>query len=108
MIGLDAKSNDWIRSEAHKDHWWFHIENYTGAHCIIKTDDFTILSVDELGLIASMLRDFSKLEITEIPLIYGQVKNVKGVKGAQGMVLVKKPKYLRCLYTKWKEIISII
>jgi predicted ribosome quality control (RQC) complex YloA/Tae2 family protein len=107
VIGLDAISNDWIRAQASKDHYWFHIENYRGSHCIIKTDDLAKLSFEDLGAIGSMLRDYSKLEILEIPVIYSQLKNIKGVKGAKGEVLVKKPKHLRCLYTEWKEIISI-
>ena len=108
VIGLDASSNDWIRAEASKDHFWFHIENYTGSHCIIKTDDFTKLSFDELAAVGSMLRDFSKLEILEIPVLYTQVKNIKGVKGAKGKVIVNKAKHFTCLYKDWKEIITII
>lgn len=108
VVGLDALSNDYIRSQASKDHYWFHIENYPGSHCIIKTEDFTKLSFQDLGAIASLLRDFSKLEILEIPILYSQIKNVKGLKGTKGEVLVKKPKHLRCLYLDWKEIISIL
>ena len=108
IIALDAESNDWLRAHSSKNHYWFHIENYPGAHCIIKNDDITMLTGEDLSGIASMLRDFSQLEITEIPVIYSQLKNVKGLKGAQGKVLVKKPKYLRCNYINWKEIITII
>jgi predicted ribosome quality control (RQC) complex YloA/Tae2 family protein len=108
VIGLDAVGNDWIRAQASKDHYWFHIENYTGSHCIIKTDDLTQLSFDDLGAIGSMLRDFSKLEILEIPVLYTQLKNIKGIKGTKGAVTVKKAKHLRCLYSDWKEIISIL
>jgi predicted ribosome quality control (RQC) complex YloA/Tae2 family protein len=108
VIGLDAVGNDWIRAQASKDHYWFHIENYTGSHCIIKTDDLTQLSIDDLGAIGSMLRDFSKLEILEIPVLYTQLKNIKGIKGTKGAVTVKKAKHLRCLYSDWKEIISIL
>lgn len=108
VIALDALSNDYIRSQASKDHYWFHIENYPGSHCIVKTDDFSQLSFDDLGAIASMLRDFSRLEILEIPVLYSQIKNVKGLKGSKGEVLIKKAKHLRCLYTDWKEIISIL
>lgn len=108
VIGLDALANDFIRSQASKDHYWFHVENYPGSHCIIKTDDFTKLSIDDLSAIASMLRDFSRLEILEIPILYTQLKNVKGLKGTKGEVIVKKPKHLRCLYINWKEIISIL
>lgn len=106
-IALDAESNDWLRSQSAKDHYWFHIENYPGAHCLIKNDDISLLSGEDLSAIASMLRDYSQLEITEIPVIYSQLKNVKGLKGAQGKVLIKKPRYLRCNYINWKEIITI-
>ena len=107
VIALDAASNDWLRNQGNKDHYWFHIENYHGAHCLIKTDNFALLSGSDLSAIASMLRDQSHLDILEIPVIYSQLKNVKGLKGAQGKVLVKKPKYLRCNYLNWKEIISL-
>ena len=103
---MDAQSNDWLRTQGAKDHYWFHIENYPGAHCLIKTDDLSQLTGEDLSAIASMLRDYSRLEITEIPVIYSQLKNVKGLKGGQGKVLIKKPKYLRSSYIKWKEIIT--
>jgi hypothetical protein len=108
VVGLDALSNDFIRSEASKEHYWFHVENYTGCHCILKTDDFSLLTLEALSAIASMMRDFSKLKILEIPILYTQVKNVKGLKGVKGQVLVKKAKHLRCLYSDWKEIITIL
>lgn len=108
VIGLDAEANDYIRSQSSKDHYWFHVENYPGSHCILKTEDLSKLSMEDLSLIASLLRDYSKLEILEIPILYTQLKNVKGLKGTKGEVIVKKPKHLRCLYTNWKEIISIL
>lgn len=107
MIALDAQSNDWLRSQGAKEHYWFHIENYTGAHCLVKTDDLSKLSVEDLSAIASMLRDYSKLEINEIPMMYSQLQHVKGLKGVQGKVIIKKPKYLRCNYVNWTERIAI-
>ena len=106
-IALDAESNDWLRAQSSKDHYWFHVENYSGAHCLLKNDDISLLTGEDLSAIASMLRDYSQLEILEIPVIYSQLKNVKGLKGAQGKVLIKKPRYLRCNYMNWKEIITI-
>lgn len=108
VIALDAGSNDYIRSQAHKEHYWFHIENYPGSHCILKTDDFSQFKMEDLEAIASMLRDFSKLNITEIPVLYSQIKNIKGMKGVKGEVIIKKPKHLRCLYKNWKEIITVL
>lgn len=108
VIALDAASNDHIRTQAHKEHYWFHIENYPGSHLIMKTDDFAKFKMEDLEAIASMLRDFSKLTITEIPVLYSQLKNIKGMKGVKGEVIVKKPKHLRCLYREWKEIITVL
>ena len=108
VVGLDAESNDWIRAHSSKDHFWFHIENYSGSHCVIKTDDFSRLSFNDLAAIGSMLRDFSKLEILEISLIYTQIKNIKGIKGSQGKVTVNKGKHLTSRYVSWIEIITII
>ncbi len=107
VISLDATSNDWIRAQASKQHYWFHIDKFPGAHCILKTDDFAQLRQVDIEALASMLRDFSKLEITDIPVVYTQVKNLKGIKGSKGEVIIKKQKHLRCVYNNWKEIISI-
>lgn len=108
VIGLDAAGNDHIRTQAHKEHYWFHIENYPGSHLILKTDDFAKLKMEDLEAIASLLRDYSRLSITEIPVLYSQLKNIKGMKGVKGEVIIKKPKHLRCLYRDWKEIITVL
>ena len=108
VLALDASSNDFIRSQASKDHWWFHIDQYSGSHLIIKTDDLSQLSQEDYRALGSFLRDSSKLKIESIPLIFSQVKNVKGMKGVQGKVIVSKPKYLQCHYQAWAEIITLL
>lgn len=107
-MGLDAQSNDHLRNGASKEHFWFHIENFTSAHLLLKTDDISHLLIEDYEAIGSLIRDFSSLEITEIPLIYSQLKHIKGAKGVQGKVLIKKPKYLRVKYRNWKEIITLL
>jgi hypothetical protein len=107
VVGLNSEGNDAIRIGENKNNFWFHLENYSGAHCIVKTDDISLLLNAEMTAIASMLRDLSHLDITEIPMIYTQLKYIKGVKGASGKVIVNKAKHLRCNYTFWKDIIYI-
>jgi predicted ribosome quality control (RQC) complex YloA/Tae2 family protein len=107
VIGLNSEGNDAIRNEGNKNHYWFHLESYSGSHCIIKTEDIGQLSFGELSAIASMLRDMSHLEILEIPMLYTQLKYVKGIKGSAGKVIVNKSKHLRCHYISWKDIIYI-
>ena len=108
VLGLDSSSNDWIRAQSSKEHLWVHVENYPGSHCILKTDDMTQLKFEDWQALASMIRDFSKIEMVEIPIVFTQLKNIKGIKGSKGEVTVKKGKHLRCLYQNWKEIISIL
>lgn len=103
VISLDAASNDWIRSHYSKEFYWFHIENYSGAHCLLKTENIGSLQVEDFKYIASLLRDFSKLQILDIPIIYSQLKNIKGMKGSKGEVIIKKPKFMKCTYEKWEN-----
>jgi hypothetical protein len=108
VLGLDGASNDFIRTQSSKEYYWFHIENFTGSHCIVKTDNFSSLTLGDLSALASMLRDYSKLAVLEIPIVYSQLKNIKGSKGSKGKVIINKPKYLSCVYVNWKEIITIL
>ncbi len=94
-ISLDAKSNDLLRKFANKDHYWFHLENVTGAHLIAKTSKLEEIKKEDFEIIASCLAEYSKHQFGEADLMYAQVKEVKGAKGTVGMALVKKPKYLR-------------
>lgn len=108
IISLDAKSNDWLRKQGGKKNYWFHIDGYPGAHCVVKTENVEHFSADDLGALASMLRDYSHLEIFTIPLVYSQLKGVRGLKGSSGKVLVTKPKYFHSNYLSWKERITIL
>ncbi len=107
VIGLDSTANDWIRQQQNKEFLWFHINGHTGCHCILKTEELTRLSMPELHSLASLLRDFSKLNIHDIPVVYSQLKHVKGLKGVKGSVLIKKPRYINCPYVSWIEIITL-
>jgi predicted ribosome quality control (RQC) complex YloA/Tae2 family protein len=108
VLGLTADANDQIRHECHKNHIWFHIENYPGAHLVLKIESVSLFDGDDFSILASMLRDYSKLNISTIPIMYSELRYVKGIKGKKGQVIVKKPKYLSCIYRDWKEIITIV
>jgi hypothetical protein len=80
------------------------LEGHKSGHLIIKGK----INFDEnlFSLIGSLIRDYSNIEINEIPLIYTQVKNIKGLKGKSGTVTYSKEKYLRVIYQKiWSEFI---
>ncbi len=104
-IGKDAKSNDYLRTKwARKEDLWFHLEGHKSGHLIVKGK----LNFDEnlFSLIGSLIRDYSNIEINEIPMVYTQVRNIKGLKGKSGTVTYTKEKYLRVIYQKnWPEFI---
>jgi hypothetical protein len=106
IVGLDALANDELRKSENKEYFWFHLENYKGAHCVLKTDEIAPVSFEQLTAIASMLRDLSHLEILTIPVVYTQLKNIKGIKGSPGKVVVNKGKHLQCQYVEWKNTIK--
>lgn len=104
-IGKNANGNDSLRNEwAKKTDYWFHLDAATSPHIIVKTD----LIIDEniLIIVASIMREVLKIEHTQIDLIFTQVKNIKGVRGASGLVTYKKEKHLRVeINENWKDLI---
>ncbi len=108
--GKDARGNDNLRKNfGNKEDFWFHIENYKSSHCIVKIKNISDFKSIYFEMIASLLRDKSSLDLNRIPLVFTQVKNLKGVKGKAGLVRFKKEKYRTESYNKdWKEIISNI
>jgi predicted ribosome quality control (RQC) complex YloA/Tae2 family protein len=91
IYGKTARANDLIRNQfAHKNDWWFHLDDSTSSHLIIKTEEQP--SEEILVKVAQLL---TKTESTEVDLIYTQIKNLKSVKGKPGSVIVKKEKRRR-------------
>jgi len=107
-VGKDASGNDYLRNSwGKKNDWWVHIDNYTSSHCIVKITGSENLSTTLLALIGSVLRDRSDYKFEEIPLVFTQIKNIKGAKGKTGGVLIKKAKYLRVYYNqKWENYLN--
>ncbi len=107
-IGENAKGNDEMRNSwAKKEDTWIHLDGVKSSHIIIKIDKLTMLSNEELESIVSLLRDVSKYNGFEIPILYTQVKNLKPLKGKQGSVTYKKEKYLKIIYNQeWEKLIK--
>ena len=100
-LGTNAAANDYLRSRwGHRDDLWFHLEGYRGPHLIAKKSTIGDIPPRVLQVIASALRDYGGLEITEIPVLFTPVKNLKGVKGASGKVRYSKEKYLKMIYDR--------
>ncbi|MBL6990009.1 MAG: hypothetical protein ISR65_09535 [Bacteriovoracaceae bacterium] len=107
-VGKNVHANDYLRNVwSKKSHYWFHIEGYKSGHLIVKTDDITWFSENDFMVLGSILKDYAGLEIDMIPLIYTQVKNIKGLKGSAGSVTYKKAKFIKVKYLKiWRDYIS--
>lgn len=105
-IGRTAQGNDFIRKTfASKNNWWVHLDGYTSSHCIIKSDERP--NIDFIKTIASILRDFSALDIEQVPVLLCQVKNLKGVTGVPGKVIFKNEKRLAVVYDKmWNNLVD--
>ncbi len=97
-VGLTSQGNDALRSEwGNKEDYWVHLDGRKSAHVIIKLINNQAIQSDILDKAASILAEFSDYKDQWIPIIYTQVKNLKGVTGAAGMVIYKKEKHISCL-----------
>ena len=107
-IGLSSHGNDNLRKLfARKNDFWFHLENYKSCHCIVKIENLSDITAEYFEIIGSLIRDKSNLLIQVIPLVFTQVKNLKGLKGKPGAVTLKNEKYREVKYNiNWREIIS--
>lgn len=96
-VGLNAQGNDQLRNKwASKDDYWLHLDGHKSSHAIIKVPNNQVVTAETLNLAASIVAHFSHFNDDWIPIIHTQVKNLKGVSGAAGMVIYKKEKHLRC------------
>lgn len=96
-VGLNAQGNDQLRNKwASKEDHWIHLDGFKSTHVIMKLHNNMPLTPDILNLGASLVAHFSQFNDDWIPIIHTQVKNLKGVSGAAGMVIYKKEKHLRC------------
>ena len=107
-IGKSAQGNDDLRSNyASKEDWWIHLDQKESAHLVLKSDWHQLTS-QELQIIVSALAEYSKIDVKNsplIPIIFTQVKYLKGVKGRPGLVIFKKEKRMSvATVSEWKNL----
>lgn len=96
-VGLNSQGNDQLRNKwASKEDHWIHLDGLKSTHVVLKLINSEILTPDLLNLGASIVAHFSHFQDEWVPIIHTQVKNLKGVSGAAGMVIYKKEKHIRC------------
>lgn len=106
-VGLNSQGNDQLRNKwATKDDYWLHLDGQKSSHVVIKLQKSEIVETEVLNVAASILAHFSHFFADWIPIIYTQVKNLKGVSGAAGMVIYKKEKHLICSKVNLEHILK--
>jgi len=96
-VGLNAKGNDQLRNKwASKEDYWFHLDGLNSSHAILKLKGKSLIQTELVNFISSIVAYFSRYSSEWIPIVYTQIKNLKGVPGVQGMVTFKKEKRLSC------------
>ena len=106
-VGISAIGNDQVRKEwAKKTDFWFHLEGDKSPHIIIKLDS-PVMDLNVFEIVTAAMLHYVGSTATEARLIYTQVKNIKGVKGAAGKVTIKKEKKISVILNKsWNDIIN--
>lgn len=108
-LGRNALENDFIRKTlAKKEDLWIHLDGYKSGHMFIKNPSGS-LGIIDFEILASALVELNGIELQEIPVIYTQVKNLKGVKGTPGMVNYKKEKHISVYFNReWRQKLTSI
>lgn len=107
FLGRNSSENDYIRSSiAKKSDLWFHIDQMKSGHLFVRGGS---PSPGDMTTLASALCELCKINISEIPLVYTKVTNLKGVKGQRGAVIFKKEKRITLFFDQqWRQKVSKI
>ena len=79
LIGRNAKGNDQIVRQASQKDIWFHIDNLSSPHLIIKMSDKLFPPKETLIECAVILKSYKKSisEFQKVNIIYTLVSNIK-------------------------------
>lgn len=97
VIGTSAKENWEIIDNASETDIWFHLDDYSSSHVILKTNNYKLKEFNKQTFIycAHLCKQHSKYKNQKnIEIIYTQIKNIK--KGdIIGSVIVNNSKKLK-------------
>ncbi|EFC39849.1 predicted protein [Naegleria gruberi] len=94
IVGENAKENDKIRQEASQNDLWFHLEDVSSPHVILKPNNSSSSSssfpAQAIYYAGVLCKAYSKQKATQTSsVIYAPRKSVKTVKEIDGRVEVK-------------------
>lgn len=90
LIGKNQLANDHILKSCSQNDIWFHLENISGPHFVLKNHGDTVPK-RYLNRIASLFQEFKNGLPNRYSVIYTEVKNVK-LTNVPGKVNVSKTK----------------
>ncbi len=97
-VGRSARGNDQLRKEwAGPEDWWVHAAAGPSAHAVLRMDGGAMPTPSHFAVAATLLARQSSLKGDRLEVIVTQVKNLRGVPGAPGLVTYKKQKTLLCV-----------
>ena len=93
-IGRNAKDNWDLIDTSDPEDWWFHIDGFSSAHVVMKSEGPPDLSALRHGAALCKENTNKCKSIKNLPITYTQIKNVKKDK-AVGSVTIKNYKTLK-------------
>ncbi|MDD3712470.1 MAG: NFACT RNA binding domain-containing protein, partial [Candidatus Izemoplasmatales bacterium] len=84
VVGKNNIQNNFITHKlAKKDYLWFHVQNQSGSHTIVMTNQE--LKESTIRAAANLAAYYSKSKLSSsVPIDYTRIKNVKKVPGENG------------------------
>ena len=93
-VGQNKNENDKLLRTSAQSDVWFHLENQSGPHMILKTNGETLLPKRYINYISSLFREYKNNLGRRYTVIYTEVKNVK-LTNEPGMVIPTSSKLKR-------------
>ena len=107
FLGRTSSENDYIRNKiAKKTDLWVHLDNLKSGHLFIRGGK---PDVNDMTILTSAMVDICNIQIEQMDIIFTNVANIKGLKGARGAITFKKEKRLSLYYDQeWRQKVSAI
>jgi len=93
LIGTNQRENDTLIKNSHQNDLWFHLENMSGPHFVLRIEDDMVPTKRQLYQIASLFSQYKTGLGRNYRVIYTEIKNVTRTK-TPGQVIVKNKKII--------------
>ena len=95
-LGQNAKENDIIVSQSDQTDLWFHLQNGSSPHLVLKCNEKYILTKEIKKICAGMVKEHSKYKhFKSIKVIYLECKYVRRTNKLGEVLLMKLPSIIK-------------